>query len=249
MSGILDTPNRVQHACPESELSTLERRARLHLIAHRGLWLQPIEKNSVAAFDAALSHGFGIETDVRDLGSKLVISHDIPNDHCQTLEAFLEQYHRSGANTTLAINVKSDGLAQELNHWLNQFSIRNYFVFDMSVPDSLHYAKLGMTLYARRSEYEPESSQLDLAQGVWLDGFHGEWFTANDWEKYLSQGKGVAIVSPELHKRPHQSFWNQLELWLRSDLRGTHTASGTQSASGLMLCTDFPREFKEILCR
>jgi hypothetical protein len=106
-----------------------------------------------------------------------------------------------------------------------------------------------MTLYARRSEYEPESSQLDLAQGVWLDGFHGEWFTANDWEKYLSQGKGVAIVSPELHKRPHQSFWNQLELWLRSDLRRTHTASGTQSAPGLMLCTDFPREFKEILCR
>jgi len=186
---------------------------------------------------------------VRDLGSKLVISHDIPNDHCQTLEAFLEQYHRSGANTTLAINVKSDGLAQELNHWLNQFSIRNYFVFDMSVPDSLHYAKLGMTLYARRSEYEPESSQLDLAQGVWLDGFHGEWFTADDWEKYLSQGKGVAIVSPELHKRPHHSFWNQLELWLRSDLRRTHTASGTQSAPGLMLCTDFPREFKEILCR
>lgn len=249
MSGVLDNPNRVQHACEESERCPLERSAQLHLIAHRGLWVRPIEKNSVAAFDAALSHGFGIETDVRDLGSKLVISHDIPNDQCQTLEAFLEQYHRSGANTTLAINIKSDGLAHELNQWLNHFSVCNYFVFDMSVPDSLHYAKLGMKLYARRSEYEPESSQLNLAQGVWLDGFHGEWFTAKDWEKYMSQGKGVAIVSPELHKRPHQSFWNELKQWLRTDRLGMHPASDTHSAPYLMLCTDFPKEFREILCR
>lgn len=238
MSGVLNPTSPSSHASASSRPPT-----QVELIAHRGLWFAPQEKNSVGAFEAALSDGFGIETDVRDLGSQLVISHDIPNPKCQTLESFLELYQRSGANTTLAINIKSDGLAQELKTWLDKFSVTNYFVFDMSVPDSLHYAKLGMTLFARRSEYEPESTQLQLAQGVWLDGFHGEWFSSHDWAKYLSAGQGVAIVSPELHKRPHLRFWNDLLTWLKSD------QATLANASRLMLCTDFPREFREMLCR
>jgi glycerophosphoryl diester phosphodiesterase len=238
MSGVLDKPES-QH----SLRGMPKHHRQVELIAHRGLWFQPQEKNSVGAFEAALNDGFGIETDVRDLGSQLVISHDIPNARCQTLESFLEQYQRSNANSTLAINIKSDGLAQELKSWLQKYSVTNYFVFDMSVPDSLHYTKLGMTLYARRSEYEPESKQLELAQGIWMDGFHTEWFKPTDWAQYLAQEKGVCIVSPELHKRPHQSFWNELHTWLKTD-----QAHRTTSAR-LMLCTDFPREFREMLCR
>lgn len=238
MSGVLDQPDTQKDTSKMRSYHT-----QVELIAHRGLWFQPHEKNSVGAFEAALKDGFGIETDVRDLGSQLVISHDIPNSKCQTLESFLELYQQSGANTTLAINIKSDGLAQELKSWLQKFSVTNYFCFDMSVPDSLHYAKLGMTLFARRSEYEPASIQLDLAQGVWLDGFHGEWFSAQDWAQYLAQGKGVSIVSPELHKRPYQTFWNELQAWLKDGRANPGTAAR------LMLCTDFPREFREMLCR
>jgi hypothetical protein len=238
MSGVL---NPTKPAAQGS--ATLQSATQVELIAHRGLWFAPQEKNSVGAFEAALADGFGIETDVRDLGSQLMISHDIPNPKCQTLESFLELYQSSGANTTLAINIKSDGLAQELKAWLDKFSVTNYFVFDMSVPDSLHYAKLGMTLFARRSEYEPESTQLQLAQGIWLDGFHGEWFTSQDWSSYLATGKGVSIVSPELHKRPHLPFWNQLLAWLKTE------QASLANPSRLMLCTDFPREFREMLCR
>lgn len=238
MSGVLDKPEMQDNLCGMPTHPT-----QVELIAHRGLWFQPQEKNSVGAFEAALNDGFGIETDVRDLGSQLVISHDIPNAQCQTLESFLELYQRSNANTTLAINIKSDGLAQELKSWLQKFSVANYFVFDMSVPDSLHYSKLGMTLFARRSEYEPESKQLALAQGVWLDGFHGEWFKPTDWAQYLTEGKGVCIVSPELHKRPHQLFWNELHTWLKAN------QARRAASARLMLCTDFPKEFREMLCR
>lgn len=238
MSGVLDKSKteKNENAMPLQNTT-------VDLIAHRGLWYQPHEKNSVPAFQAALNEGFGIETDVRDLGSQLVISHDVPNAQCQTLESFLDQYQRSGAGTTLAINIKSDGLAQELQSWLHKFSVANYFVFDMSVPDSLHYTKLGMPLFARRSEYEPESKLLELAQGIWLDGFHSEWFNANDWANYLALGKSVSIVSPELHKRPHQQLWNDLYEWLTTNQATIpHTAR-------LMLCTDFPQQFREMICQ
>ena len=238
MSGVLD---KLKTERDEHGMTSYH--ATVDLIAHRGLWIQPHEKNSVAAFEAALNEGFGIETDVRDLGSKLVISHDIPNAQCQTLESFLDLYQRSDAGTTLAINIKSDGLAHELQSWLHKFSVTNYFVFDMSVPDSLHYAKLGMPLFARRSEYEPESKQLELAQGIWLDGFHGEWFNAKDWANYLSLGKSVSIVSPELHKRPHQQFWNDLHKWL------TTNQASISHKTRLMLCTDFPQQFREMICQ
>ena len=46
------------------------------IIAHRGLWKKPSEKNSKLALFKALENGFSIETDIRydkDIG--LVISH------------------------------------------------------------------------------------------------------------------------------------------------------------------------------
>ena len=232
------------HSAPAGESRmTNSAREKLDLIAHRGLWFRPEQKNTVDAFDLALREGFGIETDVRDLGSRLVISHDIPNEKCQSLESFLDQYQRSGAETTLAINIKSDGLAAELKRWLNQFGVSNYFVFDMSVPDALHYVRLGMPLFARRSEYEPDCRLTESAQGIWLDGFHGEWFTFADWQRYLALGQSVSIVSPELHKRPHDVFWQELQAWLNTE------QGRSLGPARLMLCTDFPREFREMLCR
>lgn len=56
-----------------------------------------------------------------------------------------------------------------------------------------------MRLFARRSEYEPESKQLEPAQGIWLDGFHGERFNANDWANYSTLGKSVLIDAKEWH--------------------------------------------------
>ena len=48
----------------------------MQILAHRGRWRSPSEKNSEGAFRAALSAGYGIETDIRDFDGRLVISHD-----------------------------------------------------------------------------------------------------------------------------------------------------------------------------
>ena len=47
-------------------------------LAHRGLWAEADERNTLAAFRDAFAHGWGVELDVRDLDGALVISHDPP---------------------------------------------------------------------------------------------------------------------------------------------------------------------------
>ena len=52
------------------------------ILAHRGCWKEESEenkKNSLYSLSSALKAGFSIETDIRDFGLDVVISHDPPN--------------------------------------------------------------------------------------------------------------------------------------------------------------------------
>ena len=62
------------------------------ILAHRGVWQNPVEKNSAAALRRALENGFGVETDIRDLDGQLVISHDPPRAGAMRLADFLDAY-------------------------------------------------------------------------------------------------------------------------------------------------------------
>ena len=55
------------------------------ILAHRGLWKYYDEKNSVEAITKAIANGYGVETDIRDRSSELVISHDMPLDSAPRL--------------------------------------------------------------------------------------------------------------------------------------------------------------------
>ena len=200
----------------------------MKILAHRGHWLEREEMNSFRAFERAWSGGHGIETDLRDLNGAVVISHDPPGPGVRSLEEFLAAYTARGAGTPLALNIKADGLQTTIAKALQKSRVRNYFVFDMSVPDSLHYLRTGLPVFVRLSEYEGETSLLERAVGVWLDAFEGEWWTLDTLRSLHTRGKVIAIVSPELHKRPHEKLWRTLRE-LEDEIR-----------EGLMLCTDFP---------
>ena len=58
----------------------------MDILAHRGVWRISEERNSMSSIRAALDAGFGIETDVRDYKGNLVISHDIADEKCISLE-------------------------------------------------------------------------------------------------------------------------------------------------------------------
>lgn len=203
------------------------------ILAHRGVWHQPDERNQPAALRLALAGGFGLETDVRDAAGQLVISHDPPVAPAQTLAGLLALYARLPSAAPLAINIKADGLRSRLKPLLDAHAVTNYFCFDMSVPETLAYHREGLRYFTRESEHEPHPLLYTDAAGVWMDMFEGDWITAESIVRHLDAGKQVALVSPELHRRPHENFWQRLQ------------QAGLARRSGLMLCTDFPESARD----
>lgn len=183
------------------------------------------------AFDRAISLGYGIETDVRDFGGRLVISHDSPDENSLLAEIFFRLVSSCSMSIPLAINVKSDGLQVLLKSLLDQFRFQNYFVFDMSVPDGWQYVQQGLNVYSRQSEFEPVPSLFPQAAGIWVDCFLDDtWITERVLEGHLSLGKKICVVSPELHHRPHIDFWKRL------------SSMPFAKHDDIMICTDYPDE-------
>lgn len=203
----------------------------MKIIAHRGMWFKPEERNTIPAFERALQNGFGIETDFRDLNGELVISHDPASLNSIKAQSFFDLCHQYPNTDPHAINIKSDGLQKLLVPYLAKWSSGNYFVFDMSVPDSLGYIKSKINAFTRVSEYESFQDFDGHATGIWLDAFKDEWYSAQVIKDFSALGKQVAIVSPELHGRDPKATWAMLKSMY------TYKMS-------LILCTDLPLEAK-----
>ena len=218
----------------------------MECLAHRGFWKSPGEKNTRVAFERALEAGFGIETDLRDHDGTIVISHDPPGGEGEpemTFEDFLTLYRQMEAGGTLALNIKADGLAAETLRLLQQFDLPRYFVFDMSIPDMLGYARLGMSCFSRQSEFESPvmfeaDSTFSPIHGIWLDSFSSIWYSTDLVSKHLASGLDVCLVSPELHGRNPDPWWDELKAF-----RKTLQPSDDSNFGSLMLCTDFPDKF------
>lgn len=209
----------------------------MKIIAHRGYWSADCEKNTEIAFERALIANFGIETDLRDCCGEIVISHDIPDKFSMKFDYFLDLYLKnskpSSQSPTLALNIKSDGLSSLVFEKLKQYEITDYFVFDMSVPDSLSYMNAGLKTFTRHSEFEVSPPLYEHSAGVWLDCFLNTWFSEEVLTSHLEAKKKVCIVSPELHNRTDyiSEQWKFLREYSRCD--------------DLILCTDFPSMAQE----
>lgn len=209
----------------------------MEILAHRGLWISPEEHNSLAAFELALNSGFGLELDVRDLNGDIVISHDTPLvGRVDPLRTLLELYTKSKHTSCLALNIKSDGLQKLLARLLGEFKINNYFLFDMSIPDTLGYFRSNLNVYVRVSELEKINSILmTSSQGIWLDGLMGEWVKPENIFTLAKYNKPICMVSPELHNREFLPFWESIKEAIGAGV----------SPSLLKICTDLPKEAGE----
>jgi glycerophosphoryl diester phosphodiesterase len=203
-------------------------------LAHRGLWTDPDERNTLDAFRGAFARGWGVELDVRDLDGVLVISHDPPAAGALGFAAVVEAYVAHGCPGHLAVNVKADGLEILIAAALRPVDPARWFAFDMSVPDSLRYAGAGLPYFSRHSDIEPEPALYAGAGGVWLDDFYGGFVTEARIAGHLEAGKHVAVVSPELHRRDHRPVWDE---WRRWDV---------WSSDRVHLCTDHAPQAEEV---
>ena len=210
----------------------------IELLAHRGHWLEPGQKNTLEAFERAFAAGHGVELDVRDQNGVLVVSHDCPVGPCLSFEITLAAYVRAGAPGRLAINIKADGLAGRLTRLLVERAlVERCFVFDMSGPDMLAYLAGPIPVYTRFSEFEQDPACHDRCAGVWLDAFVQPWASTERLVADIGRGKAVAVVSPELHGKPYREAWREWSQALAS-IEG-------EGRGQAMLCTDFPDQAQE----
>jgi len=204
----------------------------MKIITHRGLWEKPDEQNTIFSFARALESGFGIELDVRDRNSNIVIAHDFPNNNALLFSEFLDRFnHYKLGSHILAINIKSDGLVGEIKRMVEEYELPNYFTFDMSIPEMLRYQKFGLNYFTRLSEYESNPIMTDGSSGIWLDAFENEWYDEEYLNKLVKTVEKVCIVSAELHDREHTNQWSLIKK--------------LNDQNKFMLCTDKPNEARE----
>jgi hypothetical protein len=208
----------------------------MKILSHRGYWKSEDEKNTKIAFERSFQLGFGTETDIRDLNGDLVISHDPPSSDCQylTVANFFDIYKLYSDDLQLALNIKSDGLQKKLMQLISDYNITNYFVFDMSIPDTIGFLKNNAKIFTRQSEFEINPAFYSQAEGIWLDEFNGHWIDQDVIQKHIENSKKVCIVSPELHQRDFKTEWaNYKDIFLRD------------SENKISICTDIPEKAKQ----
>ena len=199
----------------------------MRILAHRGLWNTLEERNTKQAIFRAFDQGYGIETDLRDYCGDLVISHDIADGTCPKVSDIFQYYKNHNIGTTLALNVKADGIQKNLKRLLDEYAITNYFMFDMSAPEMVVYHKQDFQFFTRQSEIEMTPIMYDKADGIWMDEWEEGWITAECIKKHLGKRLQIGIISPEIHGRDHMPLWNMLKE-IKSD--------------DVMLCTDKVKE-------
>ncbi len=223
---------------------------KINIIDHRAFWCKNISsfddkklQNTLQGFTNSFKENRGVETDIRDFNNELVISHDIPSEKNIKLTKVLALYKNLKCTGKLALNIKSDGLHDKLKKLLQNFNVSNYFVFDMSVPDSLWYANNDIKFYIRDSEHEvnPKTSSpflYKLSSGVWLDKFNEETqINDSNIKDYLQDDKEICIVSPELHPWGRENN-KYLQYW--QIYKTIFDQIETQHLSRISICTDLP---------
>lgn len=208
----------------------------MKILSHRGYWKSENEKNTKIAFERSFELGFGTETDIRDFNGELVISHDPPERKFKhiTVSDFFKIYKSIGEGLQLALNIKSDGLQEKLFKLIKDYDITNYFVFDMSIPDTIGYLKNNTKFFTRQSEFEIDPSLYSQADGIWMDEFNSSWIEEKKIQNHILNGKKVCIVSPELHKRDFNIEWNNYKSIFLKD-----------TDDNISFCTDLPEKAKQ----
>lgn len=204
------------------------------ILCHRGFWLSEDEKNTADAFVRSFASGFGTETDLRDLNGQLVIAHNPALAGAMMAEVFFRLHAEHDAALPLALNIKADGLQKMVRELLETLSPLDAFVFDMSIPDTLHWLNAGVPVFTRHSDIEPEPLLAERCAGIWLDSFWSDWWDADTIRRHLDAGRRVCIVSPELHRRHYRPVWDRLA-----------AAPDLLDSSEVMICTDHPQRAKE----
>jgi hypothetical protein len=167
------------------------------IIAHR---INKLDSETQDIFQVA----DGIEFDVRDSGGKIIVTHD-PFTDGQRLEDFLTHCDPS---KFYIVNIKSEGIEYKILELLKEYSIKNFFFLDCSIPMMVKLGKqYTNNLAVRFSEYESIETVKKMAhfvKWVWIDTFTKIPITQEQQKELNQLGLKLCFVSPELQQQPNK---------------------------------------------
>lgn len=148
----------------------------------------------------------GVELDLRDRGSRLIIAHE-PFSDGEDFSNYLQHYRHG----TMILNIKSERIEHRVLEELQKAgTVKDYFFLDSSFPMICTLVSMGERRIAvRYSEFEPIESVLALAgkvEWVWVDCFTKMPLNSKAYNSMKDAGFKLCAVSPELQKRPIESI-------------------------------------------
>jgi len=160
----------------------------MEYIAHRINTLKELKE---------LPHKYGVELDLRDYGSRLILQHD-PFTDGEDFEEYLKHYNHG----TMILNIKSERIEHQVLELIEKYNIKEYFFLDSSFPMIHLLAKNGEKNIALRfSEFEGTDTILKMkgkVKWIWVDCFSKLPITANNYKQLKECGFKFCLVSPEL---------------------------------------------------
>ena len=178
----------------------------MEIIAHR---INTIDKLK------NLNINFGVEVDIRSNDKNLIICHDPFSDYINFKE-WLSFYNHG----TLILNVKENGLEEELLKTMQSLNKENFFILDQSFPYIINTIKNGEKRCAvRLSEYESINTVLSLKDKlcwVWIDFFTKFPVDFEIYKILKKQNFKLCFVSPELQGHTHSKCLN-LKNYIKSN--------------------------------
>jgi hypothetical protein len=143
---------------------------------------------------------YGVEVDIRSEGNRLIIHHD-PLVGGESFDEWINAYRHG----TLILNVKEEGLENQLISIMKSKGITDFFFLDQSFPFLVKWARAGERRCAVRvSEFESNETALTLSgkiDWVWVDCFSHFSLSEIEAKQLKEAGFKLCIVSPELQGR------------------------------------------------
>lgn len=141
----------------------------------------------------------GIEFDVHSYGQDLIVSHDAFTKG-DNLKKFLE----FNKDRVCAINIKEEGIEEEVIKLSLNAGLERFFLFDVSFPQIFRLgSKYHNHFCLRVSEFEkPMLKELrNFSSFLWVDSFKGKFWMSDEEIIYIKKLKyNLCFVSPELHE-------------------------------------------------
>lgn len=155
--------------------------------------------NDVVALEK-IKKNQGVEIDLRYHNKEIILHHD-PFHDGEMFEKFLKNFNHN----FIILNIKSEGIEEEVLRLVKKYKVPDYFFLDSSIPFMIKYIKKGWSKFAVRfSEHEPLELALSFKEKVdwvWVDCFN--YLPLNE-KIYLTLKKHfkICVVSPELQGHP-----------------------------------------------